>query len=129
MSLNEIIQIHKQNNLGFSSNLPKFILKLWYYWQLYGNRSCILFTEENRENNKILGFILFDINRNEIVVMAVDKNFQNNGIGKRLLLKLPKEKIMVIHRDNHEQSRMFYKNNGFIMKLKLSNNLILSERK
>lgn len=133
MNINEIIKIHKQNNLGFSSRLPKFILKFWYIYQIYITRSCVLITENipiSEKYNIVNGFILFDLNRNEIVIMAVDKDLQNIGIGTNLLLKLPKDKdIIVTHRKNHEQSRKFYEKNGFKHYIDLDNNLIISIRK
>ena len=120
MNMNDCIKIHKENNLGFSSKLPKLILKFWYMWQTYINRSCVLITHKNAS------FILYDINRNEIVVMCTDKKHQGKGYGKEILKKLPNENIMVIHRKDHEQSLNFYRKSGFKEIMALANNQVLS---
>ena len=122
MKLKDCIRIHKENKLGFSSKLPKIVLTFWYMWQTYLNRSCVLVTHKNKS------FILFDINRNEIVVMCTDKKFQGKGYGKEILKKLPNENIIVIHREDHLQSLNFYRKAGFKEIMKLANNQVLSRK-
>lgn len=105
MNLNQIIQIHKENKeLGFTSYLPSLILKSWYAYHLYWQKDYICF------DYSTTGFLLFDLVKSEIIIIAVKKHMQHQGIGSALIQRLPKGKIIVVHSMETDE---FYEKNGF----------------
>jgi GNAT superfamily N-acetyltransferase len=85
-------------------------------------------------NSEVVGFTIAKMNTHfsycYIIKIAVDKNFQNRGIGKALLNDIQKiltdKKISFIFSDTiFEESTCFFNNNGF--KLYSSSNLLLKD--
>lgn len=107
MSLNDCITIHKENKvLGFTSNLPRFVLKIWYSYHLYWLKDCILFEDYNNTS-----FMLFNTNTKEVMIIAVRKDWQGKGLGTALLTRIRSFKdVFVIH---EKDTIEFYQKNGF----------------
>lgn len=80
-----------------------------------------------RNNQKVIGFLNYKINEKQAIIlwMAVDKNYQRKGIGKKLIKKLikilnKKVKSIIVetlsYEDNYRPyklTRKFYLKNGF----------------
>lgn len=99
--------------------------KIYYEWVKNSFEKSNKFFLILKENNKIIGFILFSKIDSNIVIelIAVDKNTQNKGIGKRMMKQLESysyksniDFIRVGTQLNNIQANNFYQNNGFIYK-------------
>lgn len=106
--INEITDIIKESDLGIISETPKILIKIWLYYKLYWEKDYIIITRYY--GGMIAGFILLDLVKWEIVIIAVRKRYRSKGFGTELIKKLPKKKIIVIHRKNHRSYNFFIKN-------------------
>lgn len=116
--VSEAVFIHrKELSRGFAARLPKFFLKLWYFYRLYVANDCILLTE--KRFGQFCGFLLYNTNRHEILVICVERSWQGykdpdsgESIGVNLINRI-NESCFVIYDSNHVQSKRFYAKVGF----------------
>ena len=97
----------------------KLIKKKWvknFFLKKRGNALHVI-----EIKNKILGFVLLIFKKNFLIIdlIAIDKKFQNKGLGKKLIDYIEFfyfkrfKKIIVGTQSNNIQSLKFYKKTGF----------------
>ncbi len=109
-SENDINQVFEIENECFECPYPKHVFKDYLGSELF-------LVAENEE--KVVGYIISDVRENEgvIISIAVDPDFQRQGIGKRLIQKtienLCTEYIVLTVRVSNNKAQQFYENLGF----------------
>lgn len=112
----DLIEITKIDYLSFPEPYP-LILFNQYYEELKEG----FFVAE--ENNIVVGYILNDSSKKEIMSLAVHPEYQGKGIGSQLLEKCLGyfkgkgiKKITVHTRKSNKKAQKFYKHHNFIEK-------------
>lgn len=102
----DLEDVYEIERLSFPYPYPKIIF--------YDYINKLFFVAE--ENEKIVGYVIADVDRNLIVSIAVHPEYRNKGYGKKLMdyvLKLMKGKIFLQVRKSNKIAISFYQKIGF----------------
>ena len=112
-NLDRILQIERQSFPKSPYDWPTFINLHWLYPDTFW---VYISTEQNREENQILGYLIFSRD-GHIISIAVDPKHRRTGIGKELVEKaihtFSLKKVWAEVRRSNKGAQAFYLKLGF----------------
>jgi GNAT superfamily N-acetyltransferase len=92
--------------------MPAFMLKAWYFLRIYIFNDCAPICSYS-DDGVLMGFVLFNLNRNEIVFISVNPQYQRFGVGTELLQRIKVDTLIVKYSASNHKVKSFYAKNGF----------------
>ena len=109
--LTEVVTLHMATQEGYTAKLPSLILKAWYFMRINVFNDCCLIV--HKVAGHVQAFVLYDLNRHEIVFISVAASLQGQGIGTKLIKSIKQRPLLVKYSKNNILVCEFYRKLGF----------------